>query len=146
VREPGRDRIAEAGAQTPVGAGVKPAAGEGRLDEAAREGDEVAPVADDDRVVVKLAQQLAIDAHRVDRRGLGLQQGNIRGRGGAGRAPQAGKPLHVADGARAARVREGGEEQGQVPGRGGRQRAVRRDAGRRVRHVHHGSGRVLRAE
>ena len=79
---PGRDRRAEAGAEAAVGAGVEPAAGPLRLDVLAGEGDEVAAVADDDRVVREARDQLAVDAGGVDRVGLGGEQLRVPLRGG----------------------------------------------------------------
>ena len=62
---------AETGAEAAVGAGVEPAAGALRLDVLAREGDEVAAVTDDDRVLGKAGDQLAVDPGGVDRVSLG---------------------------------------------------------------------------
>ncbi len=68
---------AETGAETAVGAGVEPAAGTLRLDVLAREGDEVAAVADDDRVLGQPRDQLAVDPGGVDRVGLGAEQRGV---------------------------------------------------------------------
>ena len=62
--EPGRHRVAEPGAQAAERPGVEPPARALRLDVLAREGDEVAAVPDDHRVVVEDLGQLAADAGR----------------------------------------------------------------------------------
>jgi hypothetical protein len=62
--EPGRDRVAEPGAQAAERPGVEPPARALRLDVLAREGDEVAAIPDDHRVVVEDLGQLAADAGR----------------------------------------------------------------------------------
>src|SRR3954454_23752692 len=64
------DRVAGAGAEAAVGARVHPAAGFVGVDHPARVGDEVAPVADHDRVAVEYLLQLVVDAHRVKGRAI----------------------------------------------------------------------------
>ena len=66
--ELGADRLAGAGAEAAERARVHPAARLVGLDEAARVGDEVAAVADHDRVAVEHLAQLLVDADRVQRR------------------------------------------------------------------------------
>ena len=58
------------GAEAAVRARVHPAARLVGLDHAAGEGDEVAAVADHDRVAVEHLGELAVDAHRVERRAV----------------------------------------------------------------------------
>ena len=63
----GADRLARAGAEAAVGAGVHPAAGLVGVDDAAGVRDEVAAVADHDRVAVEHLGELAVDPQRVQR-------------------------------------------------------------------------------
>ena len=76
-----RDRVPHAGAEAAVGTGVEPAPRLIRVHQLAGVGHEVTPVADDDRVAVEHLAQLAVDAGRVDRIGVGLELGPL-GRGG----------------------------------------------------------------
>ena len=70
VRELGGQRVARAGAQAAERAGVEPAARLVGVDHSAGVGDEVAAVADHDRVAVEHRGQLAVDAHRMQRGAL----------------------------------------------------------------------------
>ena len=70
VGDLGADRLARAGAETAVGAGVHPAAGLVGIDDAAGVGDEVAAVADHDRVAVEHLGELVVDPQRVQRRAV----------------------------------------------------------------------------
>ena len=78
MREASGHGVAGAGAEATVGSGVQPVTRTTRLDVAAREGHEVATVADDDGVVREAGQELAVDAGRVDRVGIAGQVGGIR--------------------------------------------------------------------
>ena len=62
------DRLARAGAEAAERARVHPAARLVGVDVAARVGDEVTAVADDDRVAVEHLVEFAVDPHRVERR------------------------------------------------------------------------------
>ena len=68
VRELRRERVAGARPQAAERARVQPAARLVGVDRAAGEGDEVAAVADDDRVAVEQRVELGVDPHRVQRR------------------------------------------------------------------------------
>jgi hypothetical protein len=74
--EPGPDRGAEPGAQAAERPGVEPPAVALRLDVLARDGDEVAAVPDDHRVVVEDLDQLTVDAGRE----LACARAPLRGR------------------------------------------------------------------
>ena len=78
--ELGADRLAGAGAEAAEGARVHPAARLVGLDEAAGVGDEVAAVADHDRVAVEDLAQLPVDAHRVQRRAVVVELAPARRR------------------------------------------------------------------
>jgi hypothetical protein len=70
VGELRRERVSGARSEAPKRSGIEPAAGLKRIDQAAGERDEVATVADHDRVAVEHAPELAVDPHRVQRRAL----------------------------------------------------------------------------
>ena len=63
----GADRLAGAGAEAAEGPGVHPRPRLVGRDDLARVGDEVAAVADHDRVAVEHLGQALVDAHRVQR-------------------------------------------------------------------------------
>ena len=87
---------------------VQPAAGREGLDHAPGVGDEVAAVADDDRVAVEQRAELAVDAHRMQRRALvGQQRALARARSSSSVARSDGDPLGARGAARrrAARAR-----------------------------------------
>src|SRR4029450_4745630 len=67
VGELGADRLAGAGAEAAVGPWIHPGARLPGLPDPAREADEVAAVADHDRVAVEEVAELAVDPHRVER-------------------------------------------------------------------------------
>src|SRR6476620_9590980 len=67
MRDLGADRLAWARAQAAERPRVHPAARLIGVDEAPRVGDEVAAVADDDRVAVQYFAELFVDAHRMQR-------------------------------------------------------------------------------
>ena len=73
VRELRGQRVAGPGAEAAVRPRVHPAARLVGLDHAPGVRDEVAAVADHDRVAVEHLAQLGVDAHRVQRRALVLQ-------------------------------------------------------------------------
>ena len=102
--QPGRDRVAESGAQAAERSRVQPPARPGRLDVLARERDEVAAVPDDHRVVLEHPEQFAVDARRVHRLGLAGQQravSRLRGPHGLGEPPA---PVLVTGAAQATRA------------------------------------------
>ena len=65
--DPGRDRVAEAGAEAAVWTGIEPAARLLWLDVLARVADEIAAVADHHGVRLKQPGKLAVDSQRVNR-------------------------------------------------------------------------------
>ena len=75
--ELGADRLAGAGAEAAVRAGVHPAAGLVGVDNLARVADEVAAVADHDRVAVEDVGELAVDPHRVQRGAVVVELGPL---------------------------------------------------------------------
>ena len=77
-RELGRHRVTGPRSQAAERAWIHPEARLLPLDQAARKGDEVAPVADDDRVGVGEAVHLGDEAGRVDRRSIGLRHRGVR--------------------------------------------------------------------
>ncbi len=77
LRDLGADRLARPGAEAAEGPGVHPAARLVGVDEAAGVGDEVAAVADHDRVAVEHLAELLVDAHRVQRRAPVLELGPL---------------------------------------------------------------------
>ena len=79
VGELGRECVAGAGPEASVRPGIKPAAGLVRVDHAAGVGDEVAAVADHDRIAVEQLRQLAVDPHRVKRRSRIGELGRLAG-------------------------------------------------------------------
>ena len=72
-RELRRKRIARAAAEAAEGSRVEPAARLVGVHHAARVGDEVATVADDDRRAIDHLGEAAVDAHRMQRRTLVVQ-------------------------------------------------------------------------
>src|SRR5918995_5376511 len=70
MRELGADRLPRARAETAVGPGVHPASRLVGLDHATGVGDEVAAVADHDRVAIQDLAKLTVDAKRVERRAI----------------------------------------------------------------------------
>src|SRR5208283_5616845 len=118
-REPGRDRVAEAGAQAAERPGVQPPAGTLRLDVLAGEGDEIAAVPDDDRVVVEYLEQLAVDPGRMHRIGVAGQQRAVERQRGADRLGQSRGPVRVRPVPKTSTIplrRQVSEERGQVAG------------------------------
>src|SRR3954449_8190900 len=75
----GADRLPRPGAETAERAGVHPTAGLVGLDVAAGIGDEVAAVADDDRVAVEDLVQLTVDADGMQRRALVVELSPLSG-------------------------------------------------------------------
>src|SRR6202040_1343244 len=65
TRRLGRAGVARARAQTAVRPGIDPTTRFVRVDHTAGIGDEVAPVAHDDRITIQDLGQLAVDPHRV---------------------------------------------------------------------------------
>src|SRR5262249_18384094 len=134
VRDPGTDRVPHAGAEAAVRAGVEPGTGPGRLQIPPGVRDEVAAVADGDRVGVQDLAKLAVDPGRPDGIRVGRHVGGVLGAGLVlGRAEQldpVGVVLPVAD-----VVRDAGQDQPQVPGRRGGRREVGRFLGRSVHDV-----------
>src|SRR3712207_849571 len=92
VRELRGERVAGPAPQAAERAGVEPAPRLVGVDDAPRVGDEVAAVADDDRVAVEHLVELVVQAHRVQRRAVVVELG-LLGRAllGLGRA-QVGDP------------------------------------------------------
>ena len=88
ARELRRQRVAGAGAEAAERPRVEPAAGLVAVDDAARVGDEVAAVADHDRVAVEHLGELGVQAHRVQRRAVVLELGAL-GRRAARSRPRA---------------------------------------------------------
>src|SRR6266536_2786105 len=134
----GGDRVAQAGAEAAVGAGVQPRARPGGLDVAAGERDEVAAVADHHGVVAEQLAELPVDPGRVDGVGVARQQLPVGLLGPAGRLPQA---LDPALRARPAAVPLGGggqavEHQAEVTGDRAGERGVRGELPRAVGQVH----------
>src|SRR3954465_2128222 len=64
----GANRLARAGPEATEGTGVHPASRLIGVDEATGVGDEIAAIADDDRVTLEHFAQLFVDPHRVQRR------------------------------------------------------------------------------
>ena len=108
----------------PYGPGSRNVPGHVALDELARVRHEVAAVADDDRVAIEPRAQLAVDARRLDRRGVGLERRQL-GRALrllVGAEPR--DPVVVRAGRRAA-LGQRGERRREVAGGRRRERRVR---------------------
>ena len=103
--ELGRQRVAGATAQAAERAGIKPAPGLIGVDDAARVGDEVAAVADHDRVTVEHLGQLTVDPHRMQRGPRIGQLGRFSGSLLVLDRPQRGNPRLAFRGPRGAGVR-----------------------------------------
>src|SRR4051794_27814056 len=71
----GADRLAWTGAEAAEWTRIHPATRLVGIDEAAGVGDEVAAVADDDRVALEHFTQLFVDPHRVQRRAAVVELG-----------------------------------------------------------------------
>ena len=99
MRERGRERVARAHAQAAVRPGIEERARLVAVDELARVRDEVAAVADHDRVAVEALAQLAVDARRLDRRRVGLERSAAR--------PRASRPRRRAAARSSRRARRG---------------------------------------
>ena len=104
--ELGRQRVARARPETPERPRVQPAAGLVAVHEAPGVGDEVAAVADHDRVAVEHPGELGVDPHRVQRGAFVVQLGLLGGprarprlraaRRSSGRPPAARPPAAAA--------------------------------------------------
>jgi hypothetical protein len=79
MRERGRERVPASRAETAVRARVDEPAGPVRVDVLPRVRHEVATVANNDRVAVEAAAELAVDARWPDRRRVGLQVVHLAG-------------------------------------------------------------------
>ena len=142
--QPGRDRVAQPGAEAAERPRVQPPARPGGLDVPARERDEVAAVTDDHRVLVQYREQFAVDPGRMHRLGLAGQQRHGRGLRGLDRLGQ--PPAQSSQVGLTPAPSQPGEERRQVPGRRPRQRQVLAGPARRVSHVHHARRSIRRTE
>src|SRR5262249_31515764 len=115
--DPGSYRVAEPRAEAPVRPGIQPAAWLARLDVLARVADEVAAIADHDRVGLKQRRELAVNPHRVDREGAAGKQLGIGRSSGPARPREARQPVLCPAPRQAGLLRLGckrGEEGGQI--------------------------------